>query len=255
MPCGKCIACLKRKRDEWVFRLQKEIGLSKYAYFVTLTYDDVHLSLTPSLNPTLKKEDLQNFFKRLRKKGYLCRYYAVGEYGGQTQRPHYHLILFTNSEKDDVTRAWNFGLTHFGSVNPKSISYLVGYILKKQDLEDPDQLAEFSLMSKKPYLGYEYQRFRMDCDIDSPPVVRVYGGAIVPLPRIYRKKIFAQPEQIAKLNARWNISEHTTPLDFKDIERYHDLNKDDSPYRYFGDYLDNLNRQQEKIKQLKKDKL
>ena len=43
-PCGKCLACMKRRQNDWAFRIQSET--KKYpcrSFFVTLTIDDEHL--------------------------------------------------------------------------------------------------------------------------------------------------------------------------------------------------------------------
>ena len=55
--------------------------------------------------PLLYYPDLQRFLKRLRKylskffKDEKIRYYAIGEYGTSSYRPHWHLLLFTNSNE------------------------------------------------------------------------------------------------------------------------------------------------------------
>ena len=62
---------------------------------LNLTYDDDHL---PE-HGQLWKDDLQRFFKRLRKK-FKFRYVASGEYGEKTRRPHFHIafwVYFLNS--------------------------------------------------------------------------------------------------------------------------------------------------------------
>ena len=94
IPCGKCILCRKQKAAEWSLRMYHELSTSQKASFVTLTYDDTKLPA----NQTLVKAHLQNFMKRLRKRiePEKLRYYAVGEYGDKTQRPHYHMILFNH---------------------------------------------------------------------------------------------------------------------------------------------------------------
>lgn len=38
IPCGKCGRCIERRKMEWGFRMAVEMGISKTAYFVTLTY-------------------------------------------------------------------------------------------------------------------------------------------------------------------------------------------------------------------------
>ena len=53
--------------------------------------------------PLLYYPDVQRFIKRLRKqittlfKDEKIRYYAIGEYGTSSYRPHWHILLFTNS--------------------------------------------------------------------------------------------------------------------------------------------------------------
>ena len=53
--------------------------------------------------PLLYYPDLQRFIKRLRKQfsklfpNEKIRYYAIGEYGTSSYRPHWHILLFTNS--------------------------------------------------------------------------------------------------------------------------------------------------------------
>lgn len=43
VPCGKCLECQNQSRSEWVLRCKEELKVNKYAYFVTLTYDDKFL--------------------------------------------------------------------------------------------------------------------------------------------------------------------------------------------------------------------
>ena len=59
-----------------------------------------------NLIPFLNYVDVQNYIKRLRKYLYkqlgsyeTLHFYAVGEYGPVHFRPHYHILLFTNSEE------------------------------------------------------------------------------------------------------------------------------------------------------------
>lgn len=92
VPCGKCLECRVQRTRQWADRCVLEAKQYKDNYFVTLTYDDSHLPDKNSLNP----KDLQDFMKRLRKrfKGIKIRFFACGEYGDISWRPHYHLLLF-----------------------------------------------------------------------------------------------------------------------------------------------------------------
>lgn len=141
VPCGKCLACRIAKRREWTIRMIHELGYHEDSIFVTLTYDDDHL---PN-NYSLVKSDLVKFFKRLRKNLHdrKIKYFACGEYGEVTQRPHYHAIIFGLSlkpeDKDLVMKSWPFCDWHnksirknsFGLAEPDSIGYVAGYIDKK----------------------------------------------------------------------------------------------------------------------------
>jgi len=116
VPCGRCPACVERKRSVWTFRLLQELRVSESAYFVTLTYKPEEVPTIKKWHwdiMTLDKKDVQNFNKSLRKEilkdgdtRYLkrsektgnyspkYRYYAAGEYGGKTDRPHVHILMY-----------------------------------------------------------------------------------------------------------------------------------------------------------------
>lgn len=150
----------------------------KEAVFVTLTYDGRHFPAPyvwgtegdPPQGGVLVKEHLARFFKRLRvlvpeRK---IRYYACGEYGDKTWRPHYHMILYGVSpvESELLEKAWGMGFVHVGTVEPDSIQYVTGYIAKKltsskgsTDPRKPEQEKlrgrppEFCVMSRRPGIG------------------------------------------------------------------------------------------------------
>ena len=62
---------------------------------------------------------------------YKVRYYAIGEYGSQFQRPHYHVLLFnvpTELIRIMAEKIWKKGNVHIGRVERKSIGYVAGYL-------------------------------------------------------------------------------------------------------------------------------
>lgn len=152
LPCGKCLVCLQSKRNDWAFRLQNEHKASKSAHFVTLTYDRKHL---PE-NGSLVKRDLQLYMKKLRFNDpqSRIRYYAVGEYGTKTERPHYHVILF-NSDEENIRKSWSNGLVHVGAVTMASVAYVLKYIVQPKD-HPPYRERPFALMSRGYGLGAAY---------------------------------------------------------------------------------------------------
>lgn len=120
------------KRKSWIVRLSYELKDHLFASFVTLTYDDSHVPMDNSVS----KRDLQLFFKRLRKNSELqFRYYAVGEYGSNTNRPHYHAIIFglnhlTHSSV--VHSSWKLGFVSISDVSEANIQYITkNHILGK----------------------------------------------------------------------------------------------------------------------------
>lgn len=94
-----------------------------------------------NLIPFLNYVDVQNYIKRLRKHLSLklgsyesLHFYAVGEYGPVHFRPHYHLLLFTNSEKvAEVLRychdkSWKLGRSDFQRAAGGASSYVASYV-------------------------------------------------------------------------------------------------------------------------------
>ena len=93
VPCGTCIGCRLDRAREWAIRCYHESKCHVFNSFITLTYSDEKLPPRSEL----VKSDLQKFFKRLRDKGYVFRYFACGEYGPLHGRPHYHLLLLMSA--------------------------------------------------------------------------------------------------------------------------------------------------------------
>lgn len=169
VPCGKCPQCVKRRVSGWSFRLMEESRVSSSCWFITLTYATTHVPITTNGFMALSKRDLQLFFKRLRKAnpGRGLKYYAAGEYGGKTNRPHYHIILF-NAALETIQPAWHLGQLHYGQVSEASVGYTLKYITKPSRIpmhQNDDRQPEFALMSKglgASYLTYHTMWWHLD---------------------------------------------------------------------------------------------
>lgn len=234
--CGQCQPCRINKRRMWVNRLMLERTQHVDASFVTLTYRDEELeditgpawSGKRPLIATLLPDDLQKWFKRFRKAAAQSalpsvRYFAVGEYGGDTERPHYHIALFgfphclhgrTQSSLrsccapcDMVRDTWGKGRVQLVELNRELMQYIAGYVTKKWTKEDEwtrDKLKgrhpEFARMSNRPH-GIGAGAIKMFVSgtvpsrkgiylrrsIDAPAVLR-NGKSILPLGRYLRRK-------------------------------------------------------------------
>lgn len=185
LPCSRCTACRLEKSRQWAVRCVHEASLYDSNCFLTLTYDDGHVPEWGSLD----KRALCLFFKRLRREiePEKVRYYAVGEYGSESRRPHYHACLFGYDFPDKevfrsrgefpvwrsrlLERLWPFGLSELGQVSFESASYLARYIMKKVTgdlaLSHYDRLdhgtgevkmlePEFAHMSRRPGIGHDW---------------------------------------------------------------------------------------------------
>jgi len=197
VPCGKCPFCTATRRADWILRLEYEARLHVCKKFITLTYANPHLHWNHG-QPQLCKADLQKWFKRVRKTGAKIRYYAVGEYGSTTYRPHYHVILFGDVSDDVIRSSWPLGQVHIGTVTQASIAYTLGYIVNsKGPFMLYHRVRPFSLMSRKPGLGHSYLTPEMvawhKADRRNYAIL---DGVKRHLPRYYKGKIFSKIDHV-----------------------------------------------------------
>lgn len=196
-PCGRCIACRLNKQREWAFRISHEAKLSPDNVFVTLTYDDKK----DGPHITLKKRDCQLFLKRLRKNlGRQIRFFLSGEYGEKGGRPHYHLIIFglRKEEENIIRQSWKHGFVSVGDVSLSSINYVAKYTLKKvsgvlkEEYAKQGKIPEFSLMSRKPGIGWNFAKKSKSLFNNG---FGVFKSSKIPLPRFYVDKLFSEEDK------------------------------------------------------------
>lgn len=205
VPCGKCPACIKRRTSAWSFRLMQEDKASTCSLFLTLTYDPMKVPITRNGFATLDKRDVQLFLKRLRKshpKNVSIKYYAVGEYGGKTKRPHYHIILY-NADTRLIQAAWSLGHIHYGQVTGASVGYTLKYMMKSGPRipahRNDDRIPQFGLMSKG--LGKSYVTSAMvnwhHADKHNRMYCNISDGKKIAMPRYLKEKIYNEHERRA----------------------------------------------------------
>eukprot|EP00481_Brizalina_sp_1-RS-2013_P003097 TRINITY_DN8386_c0_g1_i1.p1 TRINITY_DN8386_c0_g1~~TRINITY_DN8386_c0_g1_i1.p1 ORF type:complete len:127 (+),score=9.80 TRINITY_DN8386_c0_g1_i1:32-382(+) len=93
---------------------------------------------------TLMRSHLKGFVDKLRN-GSLghFRYFAVGEYGDKTLRPHYHLAIFNTPPEhwaEYFDKKWEYGFTMAGEMTAQSAAYVSGYCAKKMTDKSDDRL-------------------------------------------------------------------------------------------------------------------
>lgn len=108
--------------------------------FVTLTYKDEYLTMAGN-RPTVVPRDLDLWLHRVRKHKHVTpfKYFAIGEYGCKTERPHYHALLFgldADNIQDAVHDTWAkkgdpIGRLTVDPIHTSHPAYVAHYTTKK----------------------------------------------------------------------------------------------------------------------------
>jgi hypothetical protein len=248
IPCGQCIGCRIRQREDWTTRIELEARdyPEEQVWFITLTYDDDHVpgmivktgeimrkvqyawkpgEKRPESVQILLYEDIQKFLKRLRKtyRGKL-RYFVAGEYGEQTARPHYHMILYGWEPTDLkslykihhngyytskwLADLWGMGQIQIAKAVPETYRYVAGYVTKKMyELDgkkanayyELGQTKPFACMSLKPGLGDHYYQ-EHKAEIWKQGYIQCNNGKQAQIPRYYEKQMETEnPERLWRI--------------------------------------------------------
>lgn len=253
VPCGKCYSCLSNRRNDWTFRLRVEAKESATSHFITLT-------IAPDYDVNygnLNKPEVQMFMKRLRKsvEPIKIRYYLIGEYGTDTYRPHYHMLLFTDDyiSSDDLTKKllknWQFGHIKVDPISEARIHYVTSYHITKS--YTPDGLVpSFVLMSRNPGIGYQYLEKNRKKHAKRNQITYNIGGQRQKIPRYYSDKIYPKFER--QLIGVENRKKAMDKLD-KDIKRLMSLNNWSYGRAHYQLVYENY-KQKEKITKIRKNK-
>jgi len=221
--CGKCIKCLIKRKAQWSYRMVEQMNASFSAYFVTLTYDDQHLTRTDTgntINPFDHKQFIENLkeyekpemldyrpysaeeilrkYNGIQEDGKLA-YYGVSEYGGKTGRSHWHYILFNVRDTSSISMSWRMGRIQIDQCNINTIDYCLKYMVKDHEGYDyENRIKEKSYMSKG--LGLPAMTKNLLTHIKTPEgnMVLNQRGQRVALPRYYRKKFLTDDERREK---------------------------------------------------------
>lgn len=232
LNCGVCRDCRLRRAREWAIRSAHEAQLHESSCFIDLTF---------AIEPEgVCKRDLQLFFKRLRKalSPKRIKYFAVGEYGENFSRPHYHVCLYGHDFPDkypwrkskkgvllyrspQLESVWKYGHSTVSVLTPEAAGYAARYTLKKitGDLADEHyngKEPEFQIHSNALGRGWIEKYW--------PDVVRsgfvVYKGKECPVPTYYLRWLKEhQPEAYEKLVER--RSEYFEQLPYETGSRLH----------------------------------
>ena len=243
IPCGQCIECRLQYSRDWATRimLEKNYGYNNESYpdgtcwFLTLTYQDEYLNTFKTLDTetgeliegiSLNVEDMQKFWKRLRKAypQMKIKYFECGEYGKQTQRPHHHAIVFglpleqeqfkkvgmnnlnqPTWELEKLSKIWGNGFVNIGRVTWESAGYVARYTLKKATNKQDKQwdyqngrLPEYVTMSNGIGTSYYQNNKEKIYKTDSVPIRNKKTGVNVKPPKYFDRMLMESDPEIAE---------------------------------------------------------
>lgn len=221
VPCGKCIGCRLDYSRQWANRIMlecKERPINT-CWFVTLTYNPENLPINQIMNQntgeiitgnTLVKEHLSKFMKDLRRyweyhyKQSGIKFFGCGEYGGDTNRPHYHIAImgmhldpmelkpYKDTENgrlwiwEEGAKIWNKGYVVIGRLEWDSAAYVARYIMKKQKGPTAENyynskaiIPEFVNMSRRPGIGRDYYEKHKDEIYQYDKIVLTSGHDVI----------------------------------------------------------------------------
>ena len=247
LPCGKCIECRLAYSRQWADRCMLEAKNWENNYFLTLTYDDEHLTPGRQIDietgevfeapyATLVPEELTKFMKDLRRyyKYHYdhdnIRFYACGEYGDKSGRPHFHVILFnmpifdleyfhTNHAGDKlylsetIANIWGKGHVIVGDVTWNSAAYTARYVMKKikgpkakETYDSMGLVPEFVRMSRGEGIGRAYYEANKDKIYEHDEIVITNGKGLAKVikPSKYYDRLYdiENPEIMAAIKAK-----------------------------------------------------
>lgn len=194
--------------------------------FITLTYDEKSCPLV------LQVRDLQLWYKRFRKAlgaNRPIRHFSAGEYGGRTERPHYHALVFGASEDDRLTidRTWGMGRTQCLPVTPQRIAYVAGYTRKKvldrfkehDGVVDPETgewmewIRPFTIMSRGGRTGTGIASNARERFANGWQDYAVHNGYRLPVPKYlhsgWEKTVSLEEQEANKLKRRLKAVAHS----------------------------------------------
>lgn len=205
--CGECPYCRLKRSSELSFYSYcatmdgYRFGLSNYFY--TLTYTDYHLPVNEQGIPTVSMRDLvlfkKSFFEKWNRhfKNIKPKILCTTEYGGVTNRPHIHFLLFGVPDKytsEVVYESWkNQGEIDFGILQAGGSYYLTKYCSttptrEVQKLLYDDNQIERPHLSHSPFSDSRTLREIISTSLDHN-LCHNLNGYPSPLPVYIRRKV------------------------------------------------------------------
>lgn len=161
VPCRACDECKAHSKRRLLGRLIAEQQNCTEVWFSTFTYGGGYDNAKAYV---LHYPDLQKTFKKLRKAGHKFKYLAVGEYGTEKGRAHWHVLFMWETTPPDIqtgkeTRyqpgetgatSWEHG--HVNHQKAKSQHAAAAYCMKYMD----KHTVQGNQLKYSQFLGEKY---------------------------------------------------------------------------------------------------
>lgn len=179
--------------------------------FVTLTYHPDNYPTDGSLQP----QETQKWIKRLRKKlgDTKIRFFLVGEYGDESDRAHYHCIIFGIGvwAEQIIADTWGLGFVSVGDFNEYTCQYTAGYVVKKLTSKDDPRLngrhPEFARMSNRPGIGADAMKVIAESIHTDQGLYALEDGDVPKSLKIGKKSIPLGRYLVSKLREQCGMTE------------------------------------------------
>lgn len=224
IPCRHCWACSLNYSAEWATRIMFEAQKYTHNYWITLTYNDDWLPVAEKIElgekvfenlgdeiwnegtlwePHVKKfiHDLRQYLERTKNHTGM-KYFYCGEYGENTHRSHYHMILLNcpldikefhkfridenykyHWNSHEIERYWKYGYVDISELEWSNAAYTARYCMKKLHTKNDEEYAregklpEYIRMSRNIGRSY-YEEHKNEIYKNDEIIMRTIKGNV-----------------------------------------------------------------------------
>lgn len=195
IPCGVCQECRKKRASEWRARITAEMKKNINSQFVTLTISDEYIEKVENQEIHQACADLmRKLTKNANKQKVKMKRVFISEIGGNdTQRLHFHGIVWPAIDKETWKKLWPYGIVDTGyKCDQSTVSYITKYMLKGSE-KFPDYISR---VYSSGGIGADYvkstdaKKRNQYRGKDTNQKLKTESGKEIELPMYWKKKLY-----------------------------------------------------------------